>query len=87
MKVEMVIPLGNGDPQLDAPEISLLLNRLYLIKSQTIPVKLTLAVDSNFNNEKLERVKEYADKVVTFSEDSFFTPGSIWDKIYTCWEQ
>jgi hypothetical protein len=86
-EIELVIPLGNGDPRLDVPEDKLLINRLSAIKQQTMPIKLTLAIDSNFNSRKLEIAKQYADKIKYFGADSYFAPGGIWEKIYSCWEE
>jgi len=86
-EIELVIPLGNGDPDRKVPDISLLLKRIEMVKQQTIPIALTLAINSNFDKEKLFLINAYADKIVTFGVDSYYAAGGIWNKIYTCWEQ
>lgn len=87
MSIEVVIPLGPMSPRLDAPTNDLLEFGLKNIKEQTIPVKLTCAVDFDLAEEKLAIVKKYADKIKTFGQYSYFARGGFWKKIWECWEE
>ncbi len=86
-EIDLVIPLGNGDPSQDIPNIGLLEERLSRIKLQTISVKLTLAICSDFNLNKFNRIKKYADKIIIVAASSYFKKGSIWNVVYSCWEK
>lgn len=86
-KVEVVIPIGCGNPKEDAPRIELLEEGLKSIKNQTIPVQLTIAMDKNLPKEKQAIIKKYADKIKVYPEASYFRPGGIWLKIWECWEE
>jgi hypothetical protein len=86
-EVEVVIPLGPVNPKHDAPVNNLLEFCLKNIKSQTIPVKLTCAIDSDLKQEKIDIVNKYADKIKVFGTHSYHRPGGIWNKIFTCWEE
>ncbi len=86
-EVNLIIPLGNGDPRLNVPDEKLLTRRLEMVREQTIPIKLTIAVDTNLKPEKLRIAEKYADEISYFGRDSYFAPGGIWYKIYKCWEK
>src|SRR5208282_752071 len=77
-EIELVIPLGNGDPDRKVPDISLLLKRIEMVKQQTIPIALTLAINSNFDKEKLFLINAYADKIDTCWEQSQY-PFVSWN--------
>lgn len=85
--IEVVIPLGPMSPRLNAPVNDLLEFGLKNIKEQSIPVKLTCAVDNDLAPEKLEIVKKYADKIKVFGQYSYFAKGGIWKKIWMCWKE
>lgn len=86
-KIEVVVPIGVGNPDFDTPTISMLETGLESIKTQSTWVKLTVAVDENLPKDKLGIIAKYADKVKIFPSASYFRPGGIWDKIWTCWEE
>jgi hypothetical protein len=87
-KIDFVIPLGNGDPNTDAPCEGILINTCENIKKQTIPVNLTFAIDKSLKKKKLAIIEKYADDIKIFdTESSYFSRGGIWLKIYNCWEQ
>lgn len=86
-KIEVVIPVGVGNPKEDAPKIDLLEQGLASIKNQTIPVTLTVAMDRDLPKSKQKVVKKYADKIKVYPKASYFRPGGIWLKIWECWEE
>lgn len=85
--IEIVVPLGPMSPRLNAPVSDLLEFGLNNIKKQSIPVKLTCAIDEDLPEEKLKIVKKYADKIKTFGRYSYFARGGFWKKIWECWEE
>jgi hypothetical protein len=85
-KVEIVIPVGPGDPALDVPAAALLEKGLRNAKDQTAPVRLTCAIDVNLPEQKASLIRSIADKVELFDSHSYYRPGGIWNKIVTCWE-
>lgn len=86
-KVELVIPIGPGDPQQDIPTKELLYFGLNDVRRSTKEVFLTCAIDENLPINKQNIVRDIADKVVMFPPHSYYAKGGIWNKIYTCWEQ
>lgn len=86
MKVEVVVPIGCGDPNLDIPCEPMIIAGLTSIKNQDMPVKLTVAMDVNLPEKKIALIRSLADRVVEFPAHSYFRKGGIWNKIYTCWE-
>jgi hypothetical protein len=88
MNIEIVIPLGNGDPRQDMPNSSLLEFTCKNVKEQTIPVKLTFAIDKNLKVEKKNIIDKYADQIHVYDQEaSYYAPGGIWLKIYESWEK
>jgi hypothetical protein len=85
-RVEVVIPVGVGDFSQDIPKLDLLRKGLLSVKEQSVPVRLTVAMDVNLPRAKIDVVRELADRVVEFPSHSYFRRGGIWNKIYTCWE-
>jgi len=81
------MPLGVSGKNWENPNIDYLKFSLSLLKEQTIPVKITCAVDENLQPDRLEIVKQYAHKIVTFPKHSYFRPGGIWKKIWECWKE
>jgi hypothetical protein len=87
MKVEVVIPLGNGDPTLDTPDIAMMIAGLRNIKDQSIPVSLCIAVDAAFDKRKLEIAAGIADRVFVGRENGFWRDGSgMWLDIWEAWK-
>lgn len=83
--VELVIPLGNGDPSLNVPKPDVLEDRLNRI-AEIDNVKLTCVVDNNFEKSKLKIVQRYAQKIIYWHNDCFWRDGSgIWGKIVYAW--
>ena len=87
MSVEIVIPVGPGDPQFDAPNLKMLTHGLRCVKDSEGSPTLTVAMDRNLPAHKAHIVAKIADKVIYFNDHSYYRPGGIWNKIYTCWEQ
>jgi hypothetical protein len=86
-KIEVVIPIGNGNPELGVPNVDLLIEGLMSIKNQTIPVMLTVAMDTDVSDEIRKNIYYIADKVVIFPSASYYRAGGIWSKIWECWKQ
>lgn len=87
MSVEVVVPIGCGDPSLDIPKIDMIKKGLESIKQQTMKVKLTVAMDVNLPIKKQDIIRSIANNVVEFPQHSYFRRGGIWEKIYSCWEK
>jgi hypothetical protein len=85
-RVDVVIPVGVGDTSQDIPNLGLLRAGLTSVKEQSIPVRLTVAMDVNLPRPKADLIRSIADRVVEFPSHSYFRPGGIWGKIYSCWE-
>jgi hypothetical protein len=86
-KVEVVIPVGPGDPQFDTPNTEMLRKGLENVRNSVGDVSLTVAMDRNMPAHKVDLIRRVANKVVEFDTHSYYRPGGIWNKIYTCWEQ
>ena len=87
MKIEVVIPVGPGDPQFDMPDTNLLIEGLESIRNQTQAVYLTCAVDKNLSEKKIRLIRQYVNKIKFFPPHSYYRAGGIWNKIYSCWEE
>ncbi len=85
--IELVIPLGITGPNNDMPDINFLIYGLEKLKNQSIPIKITCAIDENLQNNRKEIINKYADKIKEFPRNSYFCPGGIWKKIWVCWKE
>lgn len=85
-RIEVVIPVGKGNPKEKAPRLDLLEEGLLSVKNQTIPVTLTVAMDEDLQKDRQKIIYKYADKVKKFPKASYYAPGGIWKKIWDCWE-
>ena len=85
--VEIVLPLGVTGKLSEMPNKEYLIQCLKNLKEQTLPVKITIAMDENLQLDRKEIIEKYADKIKIFPKDSWFSPGSIWKKIVICWEE
>lgn len=85
-KVNLIIPIGPGAPEQDAPNLEMMVFGFERIKKQTLPIKLTCAVDRDLPENKMKVIREYANEVRLFEPHSYFTGSGIWGKIYKCWE-
>jgi hypothetical protein len=83
--IEIVIPIGISTPE--TPIIEFLEFGLRQLKIQSLPVKITCAIDENIQPDRLRIINMYADKIKIFPKDSYFRPGGIWKKIWQCWEE
>jgi len=87
-EVEVVVPIGYGDPTTGAPVPELLEAGLRSLKSQILHITLTCAVNDDFvNDDRMEIVRNYADKIEIFPSPSYFRRGGIWLKIWECWKK
>jgi len=85
-KVNLIIPIGPGAPEQDAPNIDMMVFGFEKIKKQTSSIKLTCAIDRDLPENKMNIIKKYADEICLFEPYSYFTASGIWGKIYKCWE-
>jgi hypothetical protein len=85
--IEVIIPLGITGPNNDMPNKDFLIFGLEKLKHQTIPVKITCAIDENLQEDRKEIINKYADKIKEFPKNSYFKPGGIWKKIWKCWKE
>jgi hypothetical protein len=88
MKAHIVIPIGVGAP--GTPHPAYLRDSIESIINQTSSEWiLTVASDSNVSDEVKELLQEYEGKIKVkwFEPFSFFRKGSIWKKIWDCWQE
>jgi len=84
--IEVVIPIGVGNPLKDAPRVDMLEEGLASIKNQSIPVRLGVAMDEDLPTPKQKIIRRYADRIETYPAGSYYRPGGIWKKIWDMWE-
>lgn len=78
--ITLAVPMGGE------PDEQLLLQFFDEIRASTYPVELLFGMDVNTPAHIQAIVRERADDVLMFPEDSYWRPGCIWYKIWTCWQ-